>query len=71
MWLDDRCDGGGPERGTVVAKVDDLDFGRVERAKRQGAAVLSAPKDQPWGVRSYAALDPDGHQWEFATVKSG
>ncbi|MGA9838970.1 MAG: VOC family protein [Thermoplasmata archaeon] len=39
-----------------------------ERAKRQGAAVLSAPKDQPWGVRSYAALDPEGHQWEFASV---
>jgi uncharacterized glyoxalase superfamily protein PhnB len=47
--------------------VDDVDA-HFERAKHQGAAVLAAPKDQPWGVRSYAVLDPEGHQWEFATV---
>jgi uncharacterized glyoxalase superfamily protein PhnB len=47
--------------------VDDVDA-HFERAKRRGAAVLSAPKDQPWGVRSYGALDPEGHQWEFATA---
>jgi len=51
----------------ITVIVDDVDA-HFERAKRQGAAVLSAPKDQPWGVRSYAALDPEGHQWEFATV---
>lgn len=36
------------------------------RAEREGAIILSGPKDQPWGLRSYAALDPEGHQWEFA-----
>jgi uncharacterized glyoxalase superfamily protein PhnB len=36
-----------------------------ERSQRESASVLSLPKDQPWGVRSYAALDPEGHQWEF------
>ena len=51
----------------ITVFVDDVDA-HFERAERQGAAVLSAPKDQPWGVRSYAALDPEGHQWEFATV---
>jgi len=30
--------------------------------------VMSTPTDQPWGVRSYAALDPEGHQWEFVQV---
>jgi uncharacterized glyoxalase superfamily protein PhnB len=54
----------------ITVIVDDVDA-RFERAEQQGAAVLSAPKDQPWGVRSYDALDPEGHQWEFATVKTG
>lgn len=51
----------------VTVIVDDVDD-HFERAEREGAAVLGSPKDQPWGVRSYAALDPEGHQWEFATV---
>jgi uncharacterized glyoxalase superfamily protein PhnB len=51
----------------ITVIVDDVDA-HFERAEREGAAVLSALKDQPWGVRSYAALDPGGHQWEFATV---
>jgi uncharacterized glyoxalase superfamily protein PhnB len=51
----------------ITVIVDDVDA-HFERTEREGAAVLTAPKDQPWGVRSYAALDPEGHQWEFATV---
>ncbi|MGH8987300.1 MAG: VOC family protein [Acidimicrobiales bacterium] len=51
---------------TVI--VDDVDA-HFERTEGQGASVLTAPTDQPWGVRSYAVLDPgEGHQWEFATV---
>lgn len=52
---------------TISVSVDDVDA-HFERARREGAAVLSSPKDQPWGVRSYAALDPQGHQWEFVTI---
>lgn len=51
----------------ITVIVDDVDA-HFQRAEREGAALLTAPKDQPWGVRSYAALDPEGHQWEFATV---
>lgn len=47
--------------------VDDVDA-HFERAVQHGAAMLGAPKDQSWGVRSYAALDPEGHQWEFAEL---
>ena len=54
----------------VTVIVDDVDA-HFEQAEQQGAAVLGAPKDQPWGLRSYAALDPEGHQWEFATVTRG
>ena len=53
---------------TVTVIVDDVDT-HFEQAKQQGAALLGMPKDQPWGVRSYAALDPEGHQWEFATLR--
>jgi uncharacterized glyoxalase superfamily protein PhnB len=51
----------------ITVIVDDVDA-HFERAEREGAAVLSSPTDQPWGVRSYAALDPAGHQWEFASL---
>jgi uncharacterized glyoxalase superfamily protein PhnB len=37
-------------------------------AKAEGATMLSFPTNQPWGLRSYAALDVEGHQWEFATM---
>lgn len=53
----------------VTVVVDDVDAHHA-RAVGEGAAVLSAPKDQPWGLRSYAVLDPEGLQWEFATPGS-
>jgi uncharacterized glyoxalase superfamily protein PhnB len=52
---------------TITIIVDDVDA-HFEQAEFEGAALLGKPRDQPWGVRSYAALDPEGHQWEFATV---
>lgn len=49
---------------SVTVHVPDVDE-HYERSQRESAAALSQPEDQPWGVRSYAALDPEGHQWEF------
>lgn len=46
----------------MVADVD----AHYERAKAEGATVLMRPTDHPWGLRSYAALDLEGHQWEFS-----
>src|SRR5207249_3667771 len=51
----------------VTVIVPDVDA-HHERARGEGAAVLMPPTDQPWGIRSYAALDPEGHQWEFSQV---
>ena len=51
----------------ITVIVDDVDA-HFEQAEFEGAALLGTPRDQPWGVRSYAALDPEGHQWEFATL---
>jgi uncharacterized glyoxalase superfamily protein PhnB len=50
----------------ITVIFDDVDA-HVERAECEGAAVLDSPKHQPWG-RSYAALDPEEHQWEFGTA---
>jgi PhnB protein len=45
--------------------VDDVDA-HYARAIAAGAQAQAAPVDQPYGVRSYGALDPEGHQWWFA-----
>lgn len=46
--------------------VDDVDK-HFEHAKRTGAKILDEPADQFYGDRRYAAEDPEGHQWNFAT----
>jgi catechol 2,3-dioxygenase-like lactoylglutathione lyase family enzyme len=32
----------------------------------KGVALLNGPIDRPWGVRTAAFADPDGHCWEIA-----
>jgi len=41
------------------------------RARAAGARVTQEPEDQFYGDRTYRALDPEGHVWNFAqTVKA-
>lgn len=35
-------------------------------AKAAGAVVEQELADQPYGDRTYAVLDPEGHSWTFA-----
>jgi PhnB protein len=44
-------------------RVDDVDA-HFARAKGAGAAILSEPRDNPYG-RSYRAEDLEGHRWMF------
>ena len=37
-----------------------------ERARAAGARITQAPEDQFYGDRTYRALDPEGHVWNFA-----
>jgi uncharacterized glyoxalase superfamily protein PhnB len=37
-----------------------------ERARAAGARITQAPEDQFYGERTYRALDPEGHVWNFA-----
>jgi catechol 2,3-dioxygenase-like lactoylglutathione lyase family enzyme len=45
--------------------VDDADGTCAELATR-GVELLNGPQDRPWGVRTAAFADPDGHVWEVA-----
>ena len=50
----------------VYIRVPDVDA-HYARAVAAGAEVDGPPQDQPYRERLYAAVDPEGHQWWFAT----
>ena len=50
----------------VYVRVPDVDA-HYARAVAAGAEVDGPPQDQPYRERLYAAVDPEGHQWWFAT----
>jgi uncharacterized glyoxalase superfamily protein PhnB len=50
----------------VYVYVDDVDA-HCARAREAGAEIVEEPNDQPYGDRRYAAEDPEGHLWYFAT----
>jgi len=45
----------------------------AERARNEGAKLLSEPKDQPWNARDFSVKDPDGFALTFTEgpVKKG
>jgi uncharacterized glyoxalase superfamily protein PhnB len=45
--------------------VDDVDAHHA-RARAAGATIATEPADQEYGMRSYRAIDPEGHRWIFA-----
>jgi len=45
--------------------VDDCDAACAAVAAK-GIELLNGPIDRPWGVRTAAFQDPDGHAWELA-----
>jgi uncharacterized glyoxalase superfamily protein PhnB len=47
-----------------MVRVSDVDE-HYERAKSVGAVIISAPADQSFGERQYAAADLAGHRWVF------
>lgn len=48
----------------VMVKLDDVDA-HHDRARDEGARILSAPTDFRYGERQYSALDLAGHRWTF------
>ena len=37
-----------------------------ERARQAGATIAAEPREQFYGERTYAAIDLDGHYWNFS-----
>jgi uncharacterized glyoxalase superfamily protein PhnB len=37
-----------------------------ERARAGGARIVQEPEDQFYGARTFRAMDPEGHVWNFA-----
>ena len=55
----------GGARFQLTIGVDDTEVACEELARR-GVELLNGPIDRPWGLRTAAFADPDGHIWEVA-----
>jgi PhnB protein len=61
----------GPPTAGFYVHVDDVD-GHYEHTREAGAAIQAEIEDKPYGDRVYGVLDPEGHQWWFASpVRTG
>jgi uncharacterized glyoxalase superfamily protein PhnB len=59
-------------RGTQFVRVhlaEGLDA-HCERARAAGARITQDPHDEFYGERTYRAVDPEGHVWNFAQPTS-
>ena len=50
---------------SVMVRVEDSDA-HCERARSNGARIVSEPADFPFGERQYTAEDLAGHRWTFS-----
>ncbi|MET1002520.1 MAG: VOC family protein [Acidimicrobiia bacterium] len=50
---------------SITMFVPDVDA-HYEHARAEGAQILVAPRDQPWGLRDYEVLDLEGRFWNFS-----
>lgn len=62
--IGDEVAGRGPA-GETLFLVPDVDA-EAERLRRAGLAIVSGPRDRPWGHRTMHLLDPDGNVVELA-----
>jgi catechol 2,3-dioxygenase-like lactoylglutathione lyase family enzyme len=56
---------GSGTRALYTIWVDDCDAAAAQLRAR-GVDLLNDPVDRPWGQRTAAFADPDGHAWELA-----
>ena len=54
-----------PNRSSITqVRIEDA-LAHCERARRNGATILTEPKDHVYGERQYNAQDFHGHYWDF------
>lgn len=56
---------GSGSRAQYTIWFDDCDA-TVAELRARGVEFLNGPQDRPWGQRTAAFMDPDGHVWEIA-----
>ena len=57
---------GGQTTNAMVVRLQGGIDAHCERARAAGAVVQIEPQTQPYGDRTYQAMDPEGHVWMFA-----
>ncbi len=56
--------GGTATQSLQIRFAEDIDA-HFARARAAGAKVLYAPRQEFYGDKTYAVLDPEGHRWSF------
>jgi uncharacterized glyoxalase superfamily protein PhnB len=51
-------------------QVPDVDA-HYKVARAAGATIIATPQDQCYGLRTYRAMDPEGHRWIFGSPLPG
>ena len=54
-----------PNRSSITQVRIENTLAHCERARRNGAVILTEPKDHVYGERQYNAQDFNGHYWDF------
>lgn len=53
-------------QGWIYVAIGDIDA-HCERARGEGAEIITEPFESEHGFLGYTALDPEGNQWHFGT----
>ncbi len=65
-WTRSPSSIGGTNTQRIHVRIEkDIDA-HCERARQAGAIIIAEPKEQFYGERTYAAIDLEGHRWNFS-----
>jgi uncharacterized glyoxalase superfamily protein PhnB len=68
-WVKSPSSLGGANTGRLTIQApSDID-GHCNRARAAGAVIIQEPADQPYGARTYLAVDLEGHEWDFEILR--
>ena len=65
-WTRSPASSGGTNTQRIHVRIEkDIDA-HCERARQAGATIMAEPREQFYGERTYAAIDLEGHRWNFS-----
>ncbi|HEY6456447.1 MAG TPA: VOC family protein [Steroidobacteraceae bacterium] len=65
-WARSPANLGGSNTQRIHVRIEQGIDEHCERARKAGVTIIAEPKEQFYGERNYAAVDPDGHRWTFS-----